>query len=224
VFVNAALEPYYGPSSGEAFRAVQGEDGTASGLLTLPALLSLKAKPSESSPIYRGKFVREALLCQTLPSPPANIPKPPDVEPGVSTRERLAQHEVDPKCSGCHRLMDPIGFGFEHFDAIGRYRATDGDQPVDASGELVSTDDTDGRFDGVVELGARLAGSAAVEQCVAKQWFRFAIGRFEQKMDACSMKTVTDALRAGRSLNALPEAVVRSAAFRYRRPITPVSP
>jgi uncharacterized protein DUF1592/uncharacterized protein DUF1588/uncharacterized protein DUF1595/uncharacterized protein DUF1585/uncharacterized protein DUF1587 len=220
VFVNKDLASFYGATSSDAaFSALTLTNGQASGLLTLPALLSLMAKPNESWPIYRGKFVREALLCQELPAPPPNIPKPPDVTPGVSTRERLSEHETNPSCAGCHSEMDPIGFGFEQYDAIGRFRSTDGGKAVDASGEIEKTD-VDGTFTGVIELGKKLVTSTEVRECVARQWFRFTTSRYEQDMDGCTMKGISDAFNsAGMSLNALPKALVESDAFLYRRPI-----
>ena len=225
VLVNDALADFYGRRAGSAFEPLELPIGQASGVLTLPAVLARAAKPDESSPIYRGKLVREALLCQQLPAPPANIPKPPEVQPDVSTRERLRQHEVDPACSGCHQLLDPIGLGFEHFDALGRYRSEDGGDPVDARGEIVSSEDADGAFEGVSELGEKLAGSAEVEACVTKQWFRYALGRFEQDFDACTVQRMLEAFRAsGQDLNALPAAVVQSDAFRHRRPIEVMQP
>jgi hypothetical protein len=197
-------------------------DYTAAGLLTLPAIMAINGKPDESSPIYRGRFVREALLCQQLPAPPADIPPAPEVTADSSTRERANQHAADPLCSGCHQLLDPIGFGFENYDAIGRYRTTDGGKAVDASGNVIGTRDADGPFNGVPELAAKLASSAEVEECVTRQWFRFAIERFEQDMDGCSMKGVLDSFKAsGQDLNALPKAIVESDAFLYRRPVTP---
>ncbi len=220
VFVNSDLASYYGMSTtSTAFTPMTLSNGQASGLLTLPAMLALQAKPDESWPIYRGRFVRESLFCQDLPPPPANVPKPPDVMPGVSTRQRLTQHETDPSCSGCHAQMDPIGFGFEAYDAIGRFRTTDGGQPVDASGQINGTD-VDGPFNGVVELAKKLSSSTTVKECVARQWFRFTTSRYEQDMDGCSMKGIVDAFEsAGNSLNALPKALVESDAFLYRRPI-----
>lgn len=220
VFVNKDLGGYYGTTGGDAFTQAAGNTAPTSGILTLPAFLSLMSKPAESSPIYRGKFVREMMLCQLLPAPPANIPKPPEVTPGSSTRERLAQHEVSPACSGCHRLMDPIGFGFENYDSLGKYRAQDGNAAVDASGELTSTGEIDGKFNGVVELGQKLAQSETVRQCLARQWFRFALARFEQSVDDCSMKGLVDSFEtAGADLNTLPQAVVESDAFQYRHPL-----
>ena len=155
-----------------------------------------------------------------MPSPPPNIPKPPDVMPGVSTRERLTEHETNPTCSACHALMDPVGFGFEGYDAIGRYRTTDGGKPVDTTGTISGGTDVDGPFNGVVDLGKKLAGSTKVRECVARQWFRFSTNRLEQDADGCSMKSISDAFTAaGNSINALPQALVESDAFLYRRPI-----
>ena len=225
VFVDAKLGSYYGLSGGSELTAHDLTNGRASGLLTLPALLTVTSKPDESSPIYRGKFVRELLLCQSPPAPPPDIPPAPEVEMGVSTRERLRQHEVDPGCKGCHRLLDPIGFGFEHYDAIGRYREQDGGAAVDARGEILGAGALDGAFDGVSELAARLAGSEQVEECVARQWFRYVFSRFEQTADACAVEQVVAAFRErDASLNALPQAIVNTDAFRYRRPIVTSAP
>jgi hypothetical protein len=224
--VNKDVASFYGLSGGTSFAPVEHADGFTAGLLSLPALLAIQAKPNESSPIYRGKFVREALLCEQMPTPPANIPKPPEVQAGVSTRERLRQHEVDPSCSGCHNMLDPVGFGFEHFDALGRFRSKDGGRDVDALGELIGSRDADGKFEGVVELAARLAGSAQVEECMTRQWFRFALGRFEQKqLDDCTLSDSYAAFKQeSNSLHALPRAIVRSAAFLHRRPIVKETP
>jgi hypothetical protein len=224
VFMNNKTALLYGtsatglPSDG-SFQATQKTDGTASGMLTLPAFLATQAKANQSSPIYRGKFVREQLFCQELPSPPANVPPAPDVMPGVSTRERLTMHEVNAACSACHTLMDPIGFGFENYDGIGRYRTTDGGKPVDASGALTGTD-VDGMFTGVAQLGAMLAKSPTVESCVGTQWFRYAMGRAEQTADACSLAAMTKTFHdAGGDLRTLPMAIVQTPAFLYRRPL-----
>jgi len=118
-------------------------------------------------------------------------------------------------------MMDPIGFGFENYDAIGQYRTTDGSAPVDASGEITSTGEIDGKFTGVLALGQKLASSETVRQCMARQWFRFALARFEQPaVDDCSMQGLVSAFEAaGSDLNALPKAIVQSDAFVYRHPV-----
>jgi hypothetical protein len=222
VFADRELGAYYGKAAGDDFQGFDLSADQAAGLLTLPALLAINAKPSESSPIYRGKFVREMLLCQVPPAPPPDIPAAPEVEPGVSTRERLRQHEVDKACSGCHALLDPIGFGFEHYDAIGRFRDSDGGKPVDAKGEIVGTQALNGSFDGVRELADRLATSGEVRDCLARQYFRFVLARYEGSADACSVERVLTSFRdSDANLNTLPAAVVATDAFAYRRPIVP---
>jgi hypothetical protein len=219
VFSNATLNSYYGAGAGTTFEAVDVPEGRSAGILTLPALLALLAKPDESSPIYRGKFVREALLCQSLPKPPADVPKPPEVQAGVTTRERLRQHEIDPDCSTCHKLMDPIGFGFEHFDALGRYRNDDGDRPVDAQGELFGAGAAAGAFDGVSELASKLASSPDVETCLVRQWFRFSLNRFERSVDDPVVDRLVKAFHdQGGDLTGLPRAMISSNAFLYLRP------
>ena len=220
VFVNQDLGGYYGASGGGAsFTSVALPKGQASGLLTLPAFLTLTSKPDQPWPIYRGEFVREVLLCQQLPSPPPNIPAPPAVESGVSVRQRLSEHETNPSCSGCHQMMDPIGFGFGNYDGLGHVQTMDGNQPVDTSGVVGGSlaTDIDGPFDGVAELASKLAGSTMVRQCMERQWFRYAMSRYEQDADGCSMKSLDDAFTAaGGSINALPAALVQTDAFLYR--------
>jgi hypothetical protein len=221
VFANQDLAPYYGTTAGSpTFQSVTPQGSIApSGLLTLPAFLSLLAKPDSSSPIYRGKFVREEMLCQLLPPPPAIVPEPPAVQAGVSTRERFKQHEADPSCSGCHQQIDPIGLGFENYDALGHFRSMDSGQPVDASGEVRDPADIAGKFNGVVELGQKLAASKGVQECMARQWFRFTLSRFEQEVDACSMSAIVTKFRTDdASLNSLPLALIQSDAFLYRHP------
>lgn len=216
VLADARLASYYDSNGGAEFTAL--EDSRAAGLLTLPALLALNSKQDESSPIYRGKFVREMLLCQPPPAPPPDIPAAPEVDATASTRERLNQHVADKNCNNCHQLLDPIGFAFEHYDAIGRYRDTDSGRPIDATGELIAAGDISGPINGVVELGARLAVSPEVTECLAKQWFRHVFGRFETQADACTIQTVTEAFRAaGSDLDSLPRSIVTTDTFRFRR-------
>jgi len=176
--------------------------------------------------VHRGKFVRERLLCQILPPPPNNAAfNAPDVRPDATTRERFAEHSENPACAGCHIKMDPVGFGFEHYDGIGQYRDTDQGLPVDDSGELVDTRGIDGPFEGVVELGQRLAQSEEARQCVATQWFRFAYGRVEGEDDRCSMNELQQAFAAsGFNVKELLVALTQTDAFRYRRAVVTQAP
>ena len=223
-YLNAELGAIYGiDSAGDSFERVELPAGQRSGLLTQASVLALHAKPDQSSPIHRGRFVREHLLCQTLPQPPAGlVVEAPTIEPGVSTRERFAQHSADPSCAGCHVMLDPVGFGFEHYDAIGRYRATDDGLEIDASGgihpasEMFATD-ADGPFIGVLELGEHLAESRTVGNCVVTQWFRFSHGRIEEPTDACTVRELRDAFAAsGFNIRELLVAFTQTDSFLYR--------
>jgi hypothetical protein len=117
--------------------------------------------------------------------------------------------------------MDPIGFGFEHYDAAGRWRDVDGEQPVDATGSLKGTD-VDGPYDGVVQLAGKLAGSAEVTTCSATQWFRYAFGRSEVlPADACALATLADALagkNGGGDFRTVVRTTVQLPEFRLRAP------
>lgn len=188
------------------------------GLLTHPALLALLAEPNQSDPIQRGLFVRERLLCQELPEPPDDVDLVvPDPTPGASTRDRFAEHTANPSCAGCHRLLDPIGFGFEHFDGIGRYRTTDEGVRVDARGELVEAGDASGSFDGGVELAELLAGSRIVSRCFVRQWLRYATRREETAADLCTVDELTDRfIDHGMDVGELMVAIATSDGFLHR--------
>lgn len=195
-FANAELAEHYGVSaaSGDALEEVA-LPAERRGLLTQASLLATHANGNASSPVRRGLFVRERMFCQELPSPPQNLMvtvPPPD--PSMTTRERFKQHSEDPQCSGCHVLMDPIGFGLEGYDGIGAFRTTENGKPIDDSGELKGTD-VDGPFAGGPELGAKLAASDLVMQCVALQYFRYSMGRGE--LEGAAKTCAIDDLAAG---------------------------
>ena len=116
--------------------------------------------------------------------------------------------------------MDPIGFGFENYDAVGLYRTQEEGKPIDATGELVGTGDIDGEFDGLEELSELLAGSEHVRSCVAGQWFRYGFNRLESDQDTCTVGVMTDALRhSNNDLRELLVALTRTDSFRIRRAI-----
>lgn len=184
---DAALLALYGASPGDP---VQLDDRQRSGLLTQAGFFAAHSPPNQSSPVRRGVVLRQNVLCQTLPPPPPNVDNvPPEPDPNSTTRERFAEHTEDPACAGCHVLIDGLGFGLEHYDAIGAFRTEDGGAPVDASGEIVASD-VDGTYEGGVELGRILASSDQVRDCLATQWFRFAIGRGESEADQCTVDTL----------------------------------
>lgn len=190
------------------------------GILTQLSVLAGHATASESSPIRRGKLVREQLLCEPLnPPPPTADISLPAPDPDATTRERFAQHTADPTCAGCHTQIDPIGFGLENYDALGRYRSEENGFAIDASGEVVGSD-IEGGFVGAIELAHQLAESEQVRRCVARQWYRYALGRAEDLEVDFDRETLEalDAtwVAAELDLQALLVALVTSDAFRVR--------
>jgi hypothetical protein len=218
-FVNGPVAELYGIAGveGPDFRQVDLSNKQRGGLLTLPGVLAAWAKSDQTSPVRRGRFVREQLLCEPLPPPPGNVAMnlPPPTQ--GTTRERFAQHATDPACSGCHQLMDPVGFGFERYDAVGAFRLVENGRPVDASGEVIGSQDIDGPFDGALGLGQKLAASQEARHCVARQWFRFALGRAETPEDACTLAAVERTLdETGGDVKAMLVALATSDAMRLR--------
>jgi hypothetical protein len=190
------------------------------GLLTQGSVLAMHAHPTRASPVHRGKLVREQLLCQPLPPPPPNVNNTlPESDRGEATRDVFSQHATDPSCSGCHRLMDPIGFGFGHYDGMGKYLDNENGLTIDAKGEVVAAGATlDGPFEGAVELAQRLASSGVVEPCFAVQVARYALGRAETLSDACSLQDAYASFESsGFQIRELMAAIARSDSFRLRR-------
>jgi hypothetical protein len=220
------LARYYGPEVTEPAKAPMGvtpfqrvnvDPARRGGLLTQGAFLVMNANSNQSSPVHRGRFVREQLLCQPLPLPPNNVMiELPALDPMLTTRERFDKHARDPSCSVCHNLMDPIGLGFETYDGIGLFRATESGRMVDASGEIVGV--PGGKFNGAVELGRKLAEQDLVKQCVVRQWFRYAYGREEDRVaDACTLEMLSRKFEAsGYKLKDLMIALSTTDAFLYR--------
>jgi len=121
---------------------------------------------------------------------------PPVFDPELTTREQFAAHTEDDQCSGCHRLIDPLGFGFEAYDGIGRFRETEAGQRVDTRGELVRLGGESTPFDGLRELSETLADEPAVKSCYARQWLRFGFGEIEGLDSECYVDVAVDALSA----------------------------
>jgi hypothetical protein len=187
------------------------------GLLGLAAIQTATSHSDQSSPIRRGLFVRERLLCEALPTPPPNVGPVPAVEPDATTRDRFAQHTADPFCASCHTRIDPVGFGLEGFDEIGRARAEEYGLPIDTTGWVADLDGVDEvPFDGEPELAAILADSPTVRRCFATEAFRFAAGRLETDAQECSIEAVDRA--AGGDLQQVLIELVRSADFVRRAP------
>src|SRR3569623_119264 len=198
-FITSPLAPIYGDSMpkqdvGTPQIVMTKPEQNRAGILTQSAVMAVQAHPDQTSPVLRGKFVRTNLLCQPPPPPPPDVNTTPrDVSAGGTARERFGAHLMaGSTCMGCHQLMDPIGFAFENYDAIGQYRTKDGTEDIDASGAILGSAAPAlmGDFDGVKQLAGMLANSEQVRACVATQWFRSAAGRSEGDDDACSLSTL----------------------------------
>ncbi len=195
------------------------DDGKRAGLLTMSGFMTAEPPtPTDYGAVQRGKMIRENLLCQHIPQPPPglNFTAPPDA---ATTPQRvlLQQHQDDPTCKNCHKLMDNIGFAFENYDAFGRYRAAYPlGETVDPSGLIEGNTDVDGDFTGPGQLGAMLARSKDVRNCVAGHWFRYAVGREPTEEDDGSVETLAQSLAQG--AGDIPSALlafVQSSAFRF---------
>lgn len=218
VFLSPALAAFYGATpDGEGAYTL---DGERAGLMTQPALMSLYAYPDRSSPIARGVWVRERLLCQTLPPPPddADI-EPPEKDPNATTREQFDQHTAEPSCAGCHALIDPLGFPFEHYDAVGQWRDEENGLPIDASGSFSSVADEalQGPVANAIEMAERLAVSSDFQECSTQQWVTFALGRVpDADADKCSIESASAIVAESGNIKDLLVAIALSDAFRHR--------
>jgi hypothetical protein len=215
-FVNSDLAALYGlpdaPPCGQFVRAELPSDSRRGGFLGQAAFLSLMAHPATSSPTLRGKFVREKLMCQTIPPPPPNVDTNLPNTEGMTTRQKLLAHRQNPSCAACHVLMDDIGLGLENFDAIGQYRTTESGQPIDASSEL----DDLGAFTGARELGALLRGDPSVTLCLERNLFRAATGHVDTLGESGPLNDVYDKFAAsGFQLKEALVEIAASDAFRF---------
>lgn len=219
-FIDAPLAKLYGvtlPGGHDASKPFTLNSSQRSGILTHAGVLAVHSHAEQSSPVRRGKMVRENLFCQALsPPPPDADTTPPEPDPNASTRERFEQHRADPKCAACHTLIDPLGFGFENYDGIGTFRSTEAGKPIDASGQITGTD-VDGTFVGATELSTKLASSSQVRACLSQHWFNYALGRTKGDADACTMKALADAFAQTSNIRDLLMTLVTTDAFRYGR-------
>ncbi len=223
-FINEAVARHYnisGVSGPEHQRVTLGPETNRRGLLTHASLLTARSYPNRTSPVLRGVWVLKQLMCDEPPPPPPTVEGLPDREgdEGLTLRERLEQHrDADSSCFGCHATMDPIGFGLEHYDPTGAWRALDNGQPVDALGEL-----PDGRtFTGALEMADVLANDPKFSHCALEKTMSYALGRgIYAKLgqpDRVQMRQLAARLEgSGATTHELITQVVLSEAFRMRR-------
>jgi hypothetical protein len=216
-YVNAALASHYGLQgrfdASRFTRVTLPPQSNRRGILTHGSILTLNATPTRNSTVKRGKWVLGRLLCQEPPPPPPNVPLLSNGPVTGSLRQRMEQHVSDPACAGCHQKMDPIGFALEHFDAIGAWRAKDGEYTIDATGTL-----PDGRsFDGATQLASVLRQDPDLPSCVVRNVFTYALGRQPEWMEEPALAQLTQSFQAsGHRMRELLVQVVLSPSFRMR--------
>jgi hypothetical protein len=233
-FLNTDLAGLYGvPAPAGEFELVKfPADSRRSGLLGQASFLTSNAGPVETSPTARGIFIREQLMCQHVPNPPpgvnTQVPEPTADRP-LARRQRMQSHVDNPTCASCHRLMDPIGFGLENYDAVGRWRDKEAiefevpgargkastktiELPIDGKGEIAGL--TNSSFSEPRAIGRLLADSRGCQECVVKQLFRYAFGRVETAADRETIRASFTAFRESKfRFKELLIALVRSPQF-----------
>ncbi len=220
-FVNERLAKHYGIPNikGSYFRRVTfPADSPRGGLLGQGSLLTVTSYSNRTSAVLRGKWVLENLLSSPPPPPPPNIPalSTEGAEPGKSLtmRQAMTKHRANPTCAGCHARMDPIGFAMENFDAIGRWRNSDGENAIDASGEFPGGL----KFQGIEGLKKQLLSEPdKITSTVAERLLMYALGRNLQYYDAPAVRTIVrQAAPSNNTLTALVLGVVKSQPFQMR--------
>ena len=168
------------------------EAGQRRGLLGQLSFLALHSHPTASSPTLRGVFVRETLLCQPIPLPPAGVDTSiPEPSPDLPTmRERIAIHIENPGCASCHNMTDHIGLGLENFDALGRFRETESDVPIDPSGVLDGVE-----FADASDLAEAVAHHPALPGCLVQSLYRYATGRVNEAGESELLNALTNRFR-----------------------------
>jgi hypothetical protein len=219
-WLNELLARHYGIEGvqGKELRPVRLDDPNRGGLLGMASILTVTSGPNRTSPVMRGKWVLETLLGEKVPEPPANAGSL-DPEAGESRgktlREELALHRRDATCASCHDKIDPIGFGLENFDAVGRFRAQEAGRPVDNTGTLPSGE----TFRGPAELKQVLIKGRHTQfvRNVAERLLSFALGRKLELYDEPALARITEAVeRDGLHARSLVEQIVLSYPFQYQ--------
>ncbi|HEY2157481.1 MAG TPA: DUF1592 domain-containing protein [Isosphaeraceae bacterium] len=220
-YLNETLAKHYGVEGvkGAEFRKVAMKDRARGGVLGMGAILTLTSYPQRTSPVLRGKWVLEEILGTPPPPPPSMVKVlPPDDRPkdNQTFRQRLEAHRKDASCAGCHAKLDPIGFGLESFDPIGRLRTEIGGAPVDAAGKLTTGES----FTGPAELKKVLCESKRelFVKNVAGRMLSYALRRGLEYYDQKTVKGIAATLEEkGYKTRVLVAEIVKSYPFQYRR-------
>lgn len=217
VTVNAELAKLYGVDAtgltSTTFKTVSlPADSPRIGILSKGGFLSQFANQKEGSPTLRGKFIREWMMCKTVPPPLEGVALVlPDIDPNNPTtkRQRLDAHRANAVCAGCHALMDPLGLPLENFDAIGRYRTTESGLPIDPSGDVNGVPVENARA-----MGEAMAESRSMAACMVRRFHAYAMGHDERDVDGSVVNDLISAFEgSGYQLRDLVLATVTHDAF-----------
>jgi hypothetical protein len=215
-FVDAELGALYGIDVSSATPVRVALPPERRGLLTQAAILTHEQGEAFTRPIQRSVYVLRRLLCVDLPPPPPSVDSTPrSSEPGSTTRATYESLTASGSCASCHRtVINPVGFAFEDFDALGAHRDTERGQPIDASGGIFALDVHD--LYGGAAVGLAVAELDEIHSCFARQWLRYTLSRTETRTDGTSLRTIADASRSGAPLAEVMLSVVDTFAFRHR--------
>lgn len=219
-FLDANTARVYGSAGVTSLSKVTFTDGKRSGLLTQPAFLATNATSTTSDPIHRGTFVNFHLLCSGLPPPPNMVPALPAEDPLVvrTLRQRVEAFTGKGTCGeGCHStFINPVGFAYENYDALGRWRDTEKSLPIDATGEFMF-DETLERYSGSAEFGKKLAESKAAHACYFEHWLEYLYGhRLTESERPLVTRLAKQSRESDVAVMGLLEELVASDAFRAR--------
>jgi hypothetical protein len=217
-FVNSSLAALYGVQgvTNPDVQFVKLSDRNRGGVVGMAAIHTLTSFPTRTSPVLRGRWILESLLGEKVNPPPPNVP-PLDANPAVAertVREQLEAHRANPECASCHSKMDPLGFGLENFDVLGRWREQDRGRPIDAQGVLPSGE----RFTGPAQLKSVLmARKEQVMKHLVRKMMGFALGRELNSFDDCAADRAFRTLRDQEyRASVLVEQIALSFPFRHR--------
>ncbi|MEM9193293.1 MAG: DUF1588 domain-containing protein [Myxococcota bacterium] len=191
-----ALRSVYGSDILESTDGVvQLDPSRRVGILTLPGVQAALAHANSTAPSLRGRAILANLLCRPPPPPPPDVvPSLPPPVPGASVRQQLEAHFSEPSCAACHATMDGIGFAFEHYDWLGRFRSYDRHHRIDASGEFHLGADQVRVLD-AVDLSYELSERVDVSECISRQFARYVLGVLETREAACTIRDMGEAAR-----------------------------
>jgi hypothetical protein len=219
-YLNEELAKHYGIAGvqGPELRRVTLTDKTRGGLLTMGSVLTITSYPQRTSPVLRGKWVLEEVLGTAIPPPPPNaggLPADDAPKAGQTFRQRLELHRTKPECASCHSRMDPIGFGLENFDVVGRWRTKIGSEAVDSSAQLPTGE----KFQGASELKTLiLARKEEFARNLTEKMLAYSLGRGLEPYDIPTVRRITKALADdGYRSSTLVREIAKSYPFQYRK-------